>query len=182
MVEVARRAAIAVVVGAGLVSGCAGPSLDPVPTVASGEFVCDGVPRDGVELILGGPVGTIEPNNGWEDEFFSCWIDGAGARVSVSASPTKFASWGGGTDEGVLARANQSSNAVTLEVESAVGSGTRLHHRALWVCDGRLVRVDLSGALVGERDWSVDAANLLISMLPWACDGEEPPPATVEPR
>lgn len=162
-------------------AGCAGPSLDPVPTVASGEFVCDGVPREGVELILGGAVSTIEPTNRWEDESFFCWVGGAGARVSIRMRPTKYMSWGGGTDEGVLARASEWRGAVPVDVDSADGAGTRYTDGALWVCDGRLVRVDLTGALVAERDSSVDAANLLISMLPWACDGEAPPPATVEP-
>lgn len=175
-----RHSWLGVLAGAGLAAGCAGQSLDPVPIVAAGDFVCDGVPREGVELILGGPVTKIERRNRWDDESFLCFVGGAGAHVSISASPTMFATWGGGTDEGVLAEVNESEDAVPFDVESAGGSGMRLPTGALWVCDGRLVRVDLTGDLVGERDWSIDAANLLTSMLPWACNGEDAPLTTVE--
>lgn len=166
----------------GGITGCSGASLEPVPTTATGDFVCDGVAREGVELILGGRVASVEPSNTWDDESFLCFVGGEKARVSVSATPTMFATWGGGTDEGVLERASEWMGAVPFEAEGAVGAGSRDPDGALWVCGGRLLRVDLSGRLVEGRDASLDAANLLVSMLPWACGDEEPPPATVETK
>jgi len=168
------------VVCLGVIAGCASPSLDPVPTVAGGDFLCDGVPREGVELILSGHAESAEPTGTWEGETFFCWIDGKEVGVDVRARPTIFATWGGGTDAGVLERAGEWMGATPLDAEDVAGAGYRHPDAALWVCNGRLVRVDLSGRLVEGRDASMDAANLLVSMLPWACGDEEAPPATVE--
>ena len=112
------RAAPAVATFA-LLTGCTGPDLADVPDVAQAPFACDGVPRAGVELLLGGEATVDRTRGAWGD-------DGTGFNC-------------------------------------ALGRGDAV------------VLVDVEG-----RDLTADVTRLLESMLPWACGGEDAPPATEE--
>ena len=62
------------------VSGCSGPDLTAVPTEAAAPFVCAGVPRAGVELLLGGR-GTVATDTGsWGGAVGAGVLGGLGLR------------------------------------------------------------------------------------------------------
>ena len=47
------------VLGIAALAGCAGPSLAPVPSQAASPYICDGVPQDGADLLLGGQASVV---------------------------------------------------------------------------------------------------------------------------
>ena len=46
---------------------------------------------------------------------------------------------------------------------------------AMWVCGNHVLAVELLDVDTQGRDRRADARNLLVSMLPWACGGDEVP-------
>lgn len=167
-----RRRACVAVLAIAAVSGCTTPDTAPVPDVADAPFVCDGVPERGMELTLGGKV-TAEQTGSWRADgpAFSCAVDGGAGRVLVTyGDPTTFLS---------LDDASQQGGAEPLELD-ADGAGYLFGGAAptaMWVCGDRVLAVETFDVDTRGREASDDARNLLASMLPWACDGEDAPDA-----
>ncbi|TQL02795.1 hypothetical protein FBY24_1880 [Cellulomonas sp. SLBN-39] len=165
-----------------VVTGCAGPDLTAVPTTASAPYACDGVPRASVELIVGGPVEVSNATDDWGAEYdtFLCDLTGEHGLVTVDETSVVQSPWGR-TEEDVLAVMGSSSASAPLDLD-APGSGfTWGDASAGWVCDGRVITVYAAGDPVPGRDRTADVTHLLTSMLPWACHGEDVPPATDDP-
>lgn len=165
--------------------GCAGPDRTPVPTEASGDMACDGVPRAGVELVLGGPVVVQRDHGQWgaEESGFQCDVVAAGGGTALVAVEewdvrTRY----GGSDESVVDLLGAQGGAEAIEAAAPgagfVTGGDGADASAGWVCGGRVLTVALLGVTTAGRDQRADAERLLVSMLPWACGDEDAPPRT----
>lgn len=175
------RGAGAVGVVALLLAACTGPSTDAVPTTAEGPWICDGVPRTGVELLLGGDAEVTSTGGEWGDdtEGFSCIVEHpGGGSVIVSEEPTAFETFNASQDADVLGVLSEQAGATAIDAD-APGAGYAYDYpAAAWVCDGRLLLVTEGQDFdVDGRDVRDDLANLVVSMLPWACDGASVPEA-----
>jgi hypothetical protein len=174
-----RRRTVLVIAAALALGGCTGPSLDPVPTTATGPWVCDGVSERSAELILGGDADVEATHNTWGDREggFSCLLEHGGIlgpSLLVADIPTGLMGWGATDGDAVDVMANKDgARKITAEFpgEGYVYEGDT----AGWVCDGRVVQVSVGSVDVPGRDRDADVTNLLISTLPWACGGEEAP-------
>ena len=176
-----RAAAGAAVVLFTLISGCTGPEPVPVPRTADAPWLCSGVPLESIELALGGAElddGGGQGALGWRDEQFTCSAEADESSIIVSQEPVLSSPFGS-TEDDVVATLQESSAAQRIDAD-APGRGylTRVDDPvAVWVCTDFVTRVSFTGTEPDGRTWSEDAVNLLVSMLPWAC-GEEPPPPT----
>jgi hypothetical protein len=169
-----RRSALVVTVVAAVVAlgGCSSPDTTAAPDVAEAPYACDGVPQRGVELALGGK-GEPEQTGSWAGRgpAFSCIVRNGdpGPRVFVTyGDPSTFLS---------LEVAAEQQNAEPIEAD-VTGSGYVFggsKPTAMWVCDAHVLAVELLGEETEGRDGRADAENLLLSMLPWACDGADVP-------
>lgn len=163
-----------------LVAACTGPDLTKVPDVAEAPYACDGVPRAGVELLLGGEATVDRTRGAWGDDGtgFNCALSRGDAVVLVDAEDT-VSSPLGPTDADVLATMRRAGG-TAIEAD-APGEGYVWGEKyAGWVCDGRTLVVEAHRVDVEGRDLTADVTRLLESMLPWACEGEDAPPATEE--
>lgn len=171
----------AVGVGTLLLAACTGPSTDPVPTTADGPWVCDGVPRAGVELLLGGDGEVTSTGGEWGDDVdgFSCIVEHpGGGSVIVSEEPTAWERFNASEDENVLGVLSEQGGAEPIEADAPGAGYVYDRPGAAWVCDGRLLFVSEGQDIdVDGRDVRDDLSNLLVSMLPWACDGASVPAA-----
>lgn len=167
--------------------GCSGPDLSAVPTEATAPFVCDGVPEAGTALLLGGKVAQKQTHGRWGDDGagFDCVIElesGGAGRVMVIAGEVGVVF--GATDEASsVEEFSKQGNATAIDADATGGGyvyGSGANLTAAWACGGRVVSVEIFDADVKSRDGRADAGNLLVSMLPWACGGQDPPKQTVE--
>jgi len=169
------------------VSGCTRteelPDQAPVPTQAGAPFVCDGVPLKAIELILGGEVMLRRPGGKWDDQVqgFSCSVsprNGDGI-VMVTATSIGLSGWGRNKQE-VLQTLAAQPNATPIEAEGEGAGYLSGGGNAGWVCGDRFILVEISAVHAKGRDKRADAQALLVSMLPWACNGEPVPKQTVQ--
>ncbi|WP_273653299.1 hypothetical protein [Cellulomonas fimi] len=156
-----------------LLAGCSTPDDSPVPTLAEAPWICPGVPQTGVELALGGPA-EVETTNSWEPGLghatFQCFAErGDDARLMVTY---------GGPGSGPSPQDVRTGRGAVPISADADGEGWAEHAEgssvATWQCGDNILRVGLVGPVDG-RDGLTDVSNLLVSMLPWACEGEEVP-------
>jgi len=180
-----KNRTVATVVGAVLlVSGCSSPDLTPVPTVAAQPFACEGVPGDSAELIAGETLEASGPHGTWGDDdlLFGCSLVGEHTLVQVEEMSVTISPWGR-AEQDTLRAWESFADARALDL-GAPGSGyvfgSREDFTAGWVCNGRSLTVTAAGDPVEGRDRAEDVTNLLASMLPWACEGEDVPPASEE--
>lgn len=161
-----------------LVAGCSGPDLSPVPTTATAPYACDGVPRTSAELITGEPVTADVSNHNWGDDQqpFLCSLVSEHGLVQVEEAPVEQDSWGP-TEASVIAAMQATTDDPPLQLDAPGTGYTWGGHTAGWVCNGRVITVAIGDSVSG-RDRLADATNLLASMLPWACNGEDVPEAT----
>lgn len=164
-----------------LLAGCAQPAdLSPVPTEASGPYACDGVPWRGPELILGGPVEVKfagQPGTRVNDELFRCTFESDDGYLVVK-DELLTASAEFGRDEVSVVRFLESvRNSEPVEADFP-GQGFTVGSTAVWVCNGRVVIVRLIDRPTdSKRDARQDTTNLLLSQLPFVCEGVDMPAA-----
>jgi len=175
-----RRTAgvVALVLTAG-VSACSGPDTSSVPTEAHAPYLCDGVPRRGAELILGGAAALEGQDGSWGAGRYSCRVrrdDDRGALI-VSAQDVASAGNWGSTPDVVLRTLSEQGSPTPIEAD-APGAGYGFGGgSAGWVCEDRFVLISLVDVSVEGRDGQADAEAYLVSMLPWACGDQDPPRA-----
>lgn len=172
-----------------VLGGCtSAPSLEPVPTVAPSPFLCAGVPRTSAELILGGDVEADETGVWKGNPFapFKCTITRVGRDDLdgyIWILPNPIAWIGEDTDDFLIQYMGGPEHATPMTAD-APGRGFTSSQKtddqagAVWVCDGFATKVALTSVDIEGRDAEEDAANLLRSMLPWACGDEDVPPAS----
>ena len=164
----------------GLLSSCtAKVDVTPVPTEASGPYACDGVPQKGPELILGGQAPVVRPptpGTRTTDPLWRCTFDD-GTRRLVVKDELLTASADFGRDEEAAIRVMQSARSGQPIEAPFPGQGYSTSGAAMWVCNGRVVLVDLISEPIPERDARQDVTNLLLSQLPFVCEGVEMPEA-----
>ena len=165
-----------------LMSGCSSPDLTPVPTIAAAPYACEGVPGESAELIAGEPLDPSGPHGTWGDDdgLFACSLVGESTLVQVEERSVTSSPWGRTTEDTL--RAWESFSAGRPLDLDAPGSGylwgSEEDFTAGWVCNERSLTVAASGDHVEGRDRAEDVTRMLTSMLPWACEGEDVPPAT----
>lgn len=155
-----------------------------MPTTATEPYVCPGVPQRSAELVLGSDVEATSFGS-WKPDValsFTCVVaaaSGGDARLKVLSLPIGVIGEGG--DEAVIQYLG-GEDAVEPITADAAGHGwvARLptSARALWVCGDLTVQARLDDADVDGRDEADDVTNLLVSVLPWACEGEPVPEST----
>lgn len=183
-----RFAAVASLVPVLLLTACTGGAPTPVPREAGAPFVCAGVPSEGTALILGGDVVQLRRHGEWG-------VDGSGFQCDVGPAPGGDAlimveEWDVairlGTDGDSALKMLAAQTGATLIEADSIGagytSGSADEGSATWVCADRMLAVDLLGVQTAGRDQRADAEALVVSMLPWACGGEDVPERTVEGR
>lgn len=163
-------------------TSCTTPDTSPVPTTAEPPWACDGVPRTSVELLMGGPI-AVDQGGGWEGSTMVCTIHGArggGSSMTVTWDSTRGRSGG---DE--IAAAVGGLEGAEEVISPAPGSGFVKEREdgavAWWVCESTMVIVRPGLVDVDGRNLVDDTRNLLVSILPWACDGEPVPSADTSP-
>jgi hypothetical protein len=171
--------ATASLVGLLAVAGCTGPDRTPVSRTAEGPWLCSGVPSTGIELALGGEEldgDSGQGSLGWLDDDFACTAEAGDSSILVRQMPVLNSGYGS-TEQEVVDALESSSGGRRIDAD-APGQGFLTETGqpvAVWVCTGFVTRVSFFGEPPKGRDWSQDAVNLLVSMLPWAC-GDEPVP------
>ena len=167
-----------------LVAACTSPDLSPVPADAEPPYVCDGVPQQSVELILGGESVDVSTQGRWgaDGAGFDCVVetgDGAGRVMVIEAAPPSaiLAAADAATTLQMLADQGE-SEPLDLDVPGAGYVYGPDSPTAVWVCDERVLSVELIAVGTQGRDLRADATALLTSMLPWACGGEDAPEST----
>jgi hypothetical protein len=171
---------VGLLLGVLAVGGCTGPDRTPVPRTAEAPWLCSGVPRDSIDLALGGAELDGDTGQGsldWRDEQFYCAAQAGGSSIFVRQQ-TLLNSGYGSTEEAVVGTLEESSEGRRIDAD-APGRGYLVEEGqavAVWVCTGFVTRVSFFGEPPRGRDWDEDAVNLLVSVLPWACGEEEPPP------
>jgi hypothetical protein len=165
---------------AGLLCGCTEPvDLTPVPAEASGPYACDGVPQQGPELILGGPAPVDRPRQPGTRRtapLWRCTFDDGERRLVVKDELLTASGDFGPDEESTLAFLRSVPGTQRVEADSP-GEGFAGESIAAWVCEGRIVTVELISKPIPERDAQEDVTNLLLSQLPFVCDGVEMPEA-----
>ncbi|MBO3084402.1 hypothetical protein [Cellulomonas fengjieae] len=175
-----RRLVLAgTLLGALVATGCTADP-EPVPRTAGSPWLCSGVPRDSIDLALGGAEldeDSGQGSLGWRDDGFDCAAQ-AGDSTILVAQQTVLNSGYGSTEEEIVETLEASSDGRRIDAD-APGRGYLVEEGqavAVWVCTGFVTRVSFFGEPPRGRDWSEDAVNLLVSMLPWACGEEDAPP------
>lgn len=167
------------------VAACGGPDLDAVPTKAVEPFVCAGVPAGATALLLGGEVTQKRTSGRWGDGGigFDCVVElasGDPGRVMVISGDVGIA-FGTGDAATALADFSRQADAESIDADAKGGGyvyGRASNATAAWVCASRVLSVEAFDADVEGRNARSDAENLLVSMLPWACGGDEAPDRT----
>lgn len=167
----ARRAVAATLVILAL-SGCTSPDLSPVPTTAEEPFACTGVPRGSAELLLGGAVDVESEYGAWGGDFgedFECTIERGDASVYVREEINGLGEdqWEGFKTGGDPIEADAPGKGVIRPGEDSAWAG--------WACGRRTLLLSVTGPAIDGRDVREDTEALLVSMLPWTCEGEAPP-------
>ena len=179
---VAVGAVLVVVVGVVVWRQVTAPDLSPVPQVAQGTYLCDGVPQEGAELILGGRVEVTRSTGEWssDEDYFRCTIKRGDGMITVHEEPISS----GPIPDPQMWLERSRSSPVAEEFEAdAPGHGfasTRDPGVADWSCGERYLMVTISGT-VRARDKRADVIAYLTSMLPWGCGDTEPPEADPQP-
>jgi len=178
---VVAASVVAVVVAVVVWRQVTAPDLSPVPQVAQGPYLCAGVPQDGAELILGGPVEVTRDEGEWssDDDSFRCALERGGGMITVDESPISS----GPIPDPQMFLEEYRSSTVAEEFEAdAPGHGFYTQHpsSAEWLCGERYLTVTISGTAAG-RDKKADVISYLTSMLPWGCGDQEPPEAVSAP-
>lgn len=168
----------------GLLVGCSGGEpATPVPTVAVAPFICDGVPLEGVQILVGEDL-SVRVHGVWgaDGGGFGCIVDpadGHGPSLMILERGRAGSIGGEADDASELERLMEQAEAAPI-VADFPGSGVLFgpdKPTAVWVCDGRELSVEVFADDWEEHDRRPDAERLLISMLPWACDGQPVPTA-----
>ena len=165
---------VAVVVGVVAWRLVTAPDLSPVPPVAQGPYLCDGVPREGAELILGGAVEVTRNVGDWgsDERSFACIIERGEGLITVYEEPIER------SYPTVALWADHNEGMEWFDVDAPGQGYVTLDDPGVaeWACGNRLVRVVISSIAPG-RDKKADVITYLTSMLPWACGDTEPPDA-----
>ena len=166
-------------VGLAGLAGCTEPDTTPVPTVAAQPWACTGVPMRAIELMSGRENLKVEETGSWagEDEFY-CFVESQDGKqvLTVEYSYTGSA----GTEEGILPRLAAAEGSVALDGGDTPGGGYAYPFGdgaafAMWWSGQQWLAVTLRRSAGGGRDPVADVGTLLVSMLPWAFGGEDPP-------
>lgn len=165
-----------------VLTSCSKPDTRPVPVTAEPPYACDGVPRSSAELLMGGSI-SVDQIGGWDGSTMACGIHAA--RGGESSLTVFWDSMRGHRGEEAYADRFGGFEGAEPIIASAPGSG---HVKALddgaiawWVCEGTVVTVGPDLVDVKGRDLLADTRNLLVSILPWACDGQPVPLADDSP-
>lgn len=189
-----RLAAVCVASAASLaLAACSPLSPGDLPLDGTEPWVCDGVSRGSMDLILGEGY-TAWQWGDWRDldrESFLCQVDGIHGSVEVEV-------WDLGEGEAADRAAAERLQALRDAGGEAIdnpqgvpGSGYRTGSpddlastvTAAWVCSPRALEVRLVGTWQdGTRDARADAANLAQQVLPFACGGEAVPGVDYSPQ
>lgn len=188
------RGAVRVAAGAAgvaaLLTACSPLPAGDVPIEASEPWVCPGVSRSSIELILGEGYTILELGD-WadlDDDPFSCEINGIHGNVIVDVRGLpRDEAQAAGADQ--LARWSASAGAEQISNPHGVpGAGYRSGTpgdvvTAGWVCGVRTAEVRLEWVWVDDtRNQLADAANLLQQVLPYACANEMVPGVDYAPE
>lgn len=163
-------------------AGCVGPSTDPVPTTAEAPFLCDGVPREGVELMTGLAEPEAEQAGDRSDPEArrGCAVRDDDGETVLNVSWRTIDGLGVGSPEEYLETLAGDENATPIEADASGGGyviGPQDQPAGYWVCDdSRWLLVELFDGADG-RDGFDDVARFVESVLPWTCGGEDFPEA-----
>lgn len=163
-----------------MVAGCGSGSSEPVPTSAAEPYVCEGVPSVGLERMTGVDDLRAEDQHPWAGDVFTCEVlDERGSTVVFVYRDDRLVA-GMGSPEDQLA-AGLAGGGVEV-VASAPGRGYVIadgeHSEARWACEDGVRTEILLQQPDRDRDLQEDLSRYLVSILPWACGDEDPPPAT----
>ena len=171
----------------GLLVACSGrDTTTPVPTEAQPPYVCDGVPRRGVELVTGAPDAEVTQEGQWgsDDRNFYCRVvveqdPGLFRGLTVAEQRVAVSIFGDAAtaEEDLRATSGQVIEADEPGVGAVYGS-TEGTVTAVWACEERVLWVEAQGVFDDGRVAEEDVSNLLVSMLPWVCGGQEAPGRT----
>lgn len=164
--------------------------MDPVPVVVSAEeeFLCDGVPVRGLELMTGvEELAYVSGYAPWKwaidhDVPFQCRAGEPGSDVAlvvVARSNLQLIGFGKSADEQIAETARVWGDDSRIDVD-APGAGFVRDDEARWVCpDG--IRTDVTLYFAAEgRDAGEDLERYVRSLLPWMCDADQAPARTVD--
>lgn len=181
-----RLAAGAALVSVGLV-GCSSSERDaetPVPETAAPPFACPGVPLRGAELMSGNDsLAVIMHSGAWGDVpggFYCVLADSDDQhRTALRVEEWPVESIGFGPTEAVREQMRRNNGSQRIEADHpGVGyvwtSGDGIVN-AWWVCNERVLQVDLYTHGFEGRDGLEDVSRYVRWMLPWACGGEDVP-------
>ena len=155
---------------------------------AAGEGARESFDAPCRSVALGAPGPTLRPDRhdaalggDVEARQTGSWIaDGPAFSCSVTRSEGKvFVTYGDPTTFLSLEQSSEQEGAEPITADSA-GEGYLFGDSkptAMWVCDDHVLAVELIDVDTDGRDGRDDAQRLLVSMLPWACDGAAVPQA-----
>jgi len=178
-----RRVGVVGVLLVGLtgLTGCTSPDTTPVPTVAAEPWACTGVPMRAIELMSGRENLKAEEAGSWgEEDEFHCRVltqdDHLVLTVSYDFDPTGTV----GTEETELPLMADTEGSVALDGGDTPGGGYAYPAsgggaQAMWWSGQQWLAVTLERPAGGDRDPVADVSTMLVSMLPWAFGGEDPP-------
>lgn len=172
-------------------SGCASQPTAVPSVVATDEteWICPGVPAESAQIITGQDP-EIETTG---DPYGMSWICTATSPIDPSVDGSRISVlWGLLRDSVAYKYTGEESTHVRFPenvwtVPGVEGSGSwstsTSNANAQWVCADRYVEVwiFLDKKQRERRDPSVDARNLLTSILPWVCGTQPIPGATTTP-
>lgn len=179
----------AVCLAAGLCGYRSQPETMPsqVPTDST-AWICPGVPAHSVEVVTGKnpEVKTVG------DPYSEIWFCRSQKVRADHTGPIVRVEWGviyeGNSYKYTgeeSARVRFPENIWTLPGVEGSGSwatnGADRDSTAQWVCGDRYVEAYVAVDKDQKRDSTVDARNLLTSVLPWACGDQPVPGATTTP-
>ncbi|GGA56505.1 hypothetical protein GCM10011490_02930 [Pseudoclavibacter endophyticus] len=162
-----------------MLAACSPLSSEEIPAEPTEPWVCDGVSRQTIDLILGEGY-TVTQLGEWTDleaDPFTCEVNGIHGHVVVDVTQRPHAT---AADEGAQRlEAWRGDGGVQLENPLGVtGEGYLIGSpgdlvTAGWVCARRTVEVRLDTVwLDGTRDQQADASALLLQLLPYVCGNE----------
>lgn len=171
-------AVLAALVG---LTGCTGPDATPVPTVVAEPWACTGVPMRAIELMSGWNNLKAEEAGSWDEsgEFY-CRVltqdDELILTVHYDFVPSRTVA----TDGTELPRMADHEGSVVLDGGGTSGGGYVYPFgdggaQAQWWSGSQWLIVTLEVPAATGRDPVADAGALLVSMLPWAVGGQDPP-------
>ena len=180
----------AVCLAAGLCGCRSQPETMPsqVPTDST-AWICPGVPAHSVEVVTGKNP-EVKTSGDPYGRMWACHAQNT--RINHGAGPIAEVNWGviyeGNSYKYTgeeSARVRFPENIWTLPGVEGSGSwatnGADRDSTAQWVCGDRYVEAYVAVNKDQKRDSTVDARNLLTSVLPWACGDQPVPGATTTP-